>query len=99
MVQKGEPSFNKAAVGGSDVSVVIPASREEVEVGWVPKMPPSPPEEADAGASMESQQASNDDVSLCFCCGHQQESSSFTSHAIISLSMAFSETSKTSSNL
>lgn len=89
MVQKGESSFDKAAVGGSDVSVVVPASREEGEVGSVP---PSPPEEADAGGSMESQQASNDDVSLCGCCGHQQESSSFTSHPIISLSMACSET-------
>lgn len=46
-------------------------------------MPPSPPDEADAGALVEGQQRSDDDVSLCGCYGHQQESSSFTSHPII----------------
>lgn len=58
----------------STVSAILPASREEVQVVSVP---PSPPDKADTGAPMESQQGADDDVSLRGCCGHQREDSGF----------------------
>lgn len=51
------------------VHILLPGSREEVEVV---ALAPSPPDEANAGGQVEGRQASNDDFTLPFGCRHKK---------------------------